>query len=171
MGEKLVNIKADTAREFLDEAHKAMKDRKKLGETTYKLEIGKVKLDPKTKTVASGSFTLTMDTTRVHWAGAKKTKPGKMNAEAITKIENLNEAHEKAHRDGYQEAFDKAKDELEKKMVGKTQKEQKDILEEMHDKLKDACLKLHKTGGMIDVSEGDDKITVSESAEGPSGCE
>jgi hypothetical protein len=170
-GEKLVNVKADTAADFLDNAHKAMHDANKLGETTYDLEITGVKLDPKTKTVIKGSFKLTTETTRVHWAGPVKTPPDKPNAHAIEQIEAMNADHEKNHRDSYQQAFDKAKGALEKEMVGKTEKELKDVLQEMKDKLLDACEKLHKSEGLITVTQkADGSITVSESAEGPGGC-
>ena len=170
MGDKLVNVKASTAQDFLDAAHKAMRDPKKLGETTYNLQV-KFKTDPKTKTITQATLSLTTETTRVHWAGPGQAKPDKANADAIREIEDLNEAHEKAHRDSYQKVFDKLHDQLEQDMVGKTPKEAKDIIDQMHDALLDACEKLHKTEGMVDVTDdGKGNITVKESAEGPGGC-
>ncbi len=170
MGDKLVNVKASTAQEFLDGAHKAMRDPKKLGETTYSLGAT-FKIDPKTKTIAKATMTLTTATSRVHWAGQGKTKPDQANAAAIKKIEDLNTAHEKAHRDTYQAAFDKNHDAYEKDMVGKTEKEAQKIVDKMKDDLKKACEDLHKSGGNIEVKDsGPGKVTVTESAEGPGGC-
>ena len=169
MGDKLVNVKADTAQDFIDNAHKAMRDPKKLGETTYDLQV-KFKFDS-SKKIAKATMTLKTETTRVHWAGPAKAKPDKANEQAIKQIEDLNDAHEKAHRDGYQKAFDKLQDQLQQEMVGKTQKEAQQVLDKMKDALKDACEKLHQSGGMIDVKDdGQGHVTVKESAEGPGGC-
>ncbi|HSU04678.1 MAG TPA: hypothetical protein VLI93_03830, partial [Acetobacteraceae bacterium] len=64
MGDKLVNVKASTAKDFIDNAHKAMHDPKKLGETTYDLQL-KFKLDSKTKNIAKATMTLKTETSRV----------------------------------------------------------------------------------------------------------
>jgi hypothetical protein len=171
MGDKLVNVKASTAKDFVDNAHKAMRDPKKLGETTYDLEV-KFKLDSKTKKIAKAAMTLTTETKRMHWAGPGKTKPDKANADAIKQIEDMNEAHEKAHRDTYQEAFDRLQDDLEEEMAGKTPKEAQEIMDKMKDALRDACEKLHKSEGMIEVNDdGQGNITIKQSAEGPGGCQ
>lgn len=169
-GAKLLNVKADNAKDFLDNAHKAMKDKSKLGETKFNLNM-KFSLDSKTKKIKTGTFTLQTTITRVHWAGPAKTKPDKANLDAINEIERLNKAHEEAHQDSYEKVFKKAKGELEKEMEGKTPKEAQELLGQMEDKLVEACEKLHKTGGMINVSDnGNGKISVTESAEGPGGC-
>ncbi len=170
MADKLVNVKASTAQEFIDGAHKAMKDPKKLGETKYSLDV-KFQVDSKSKTITKATMTLKMTTTRVHWAGQGKAKPDKANMDAINKIEDLNEAHEKAHRDGYQAAFDKNHDAYEKEMAGKSQQEAQKIVDKMKADLLKACEDLHKSGGQIDIKDnGQGKITVTESAEGPGGC-
>ena len=44
MADKLLNVKASTAQEFLVNAHKAMRDPKKLGDTKYDLQV-KFQLD------------------------------------------------------------------------------------------------------------------------------
>jgi hypothetical protein len=169
MGDKLVNVKASTAQDFLDNAHKAMRDPKKLGDTTYDLQM-KFTLDS-SKKIAKATMTLKTETTRVHWAGPGTTKPDKANADAIKQIEDLNEAHERAHRDSYQKAFDKLQDKLEEEMVGKTPKEAQEIMNKMKDALKAACEDLHKSEGMIDVKDdGKGNITIKERAEGPGGC-
>jgi hypothetical protein len=171
MGDKLVNVKASTAKDFIDNAHKAMRDPAKLGDTTYDLGVT-FKTDPKTKKISKATMTLKTETKRVHWAGQEKTKPDKANADAIKKIEDMNSAHEKAHRDTYQKAFDKLHDDLEKEMVGKSAKEAQEIMDKMKDALKDACEKLHKSEGMIEVNDnGGGKITIKETAEGPGGCQ
>ncbi len=170
MGDKLVNVKASTAQDFIDNAHKVMHDPKKLGETTYNLQV-KFKLY-KDKKITKATMTLDSATTRVHWGGPGKTKPDKANSDAIKQIEDLNTAHEKAHRDTYQKAFDKLHGDLEDQMVGKTPKEAQDLMDQMKDALLDACEKLHKTEGQIDVTDdGQGKITIKESAEGPGGCQ
>jgi hypothetical protein len=170
MGDKLVNVKASTAKEFIDNAHKAMRDSKKLGETKYDLQV-QFKLDS-SKKITKATMTLKSETTRVHWAGQGKTKPDKANTDAIKQIEDMNAAHEKAHRDTYQQAFDKLEDDLEQEMVGKTPKEAQKIMDKMKDALQEACEKLHKSEGMIDVGDdGQGNITIKESAEGPGGCE
>jgi uncharacterized protein YlxW (UPF0749 family) len=171
MGDKLVNVKASTAQDFIDNSHKAMRDPKKLGETTYDLQV-KFKTDSKTKTIAKAKMTLTTETTRVHWAGPGNAKPDKANADAIKDIEDRNEAHERAHRDSYKKAFDKLQDDLEEEMVGKTPKDAQAILDKMKAALREACEKLHKSEGMIDVNDdGKGNITIKESAEGPGGCQ
>jgi len=171
MGDKLVNVKASTAMDFIEAAHKAMRDPSKLGETKNHLDV-KFKFDAKTKKIAKATMTLTSETTRVHWAGPGKTKPDKANADAIKEIEELNTAHEKAHRDTSKAAFDKLKDDLEEEMVGMTAKEAQDVIQKMQDALTDACEKLHKSEGLIEVDDdGNGNITVKESAEGPGGCE
>src|SRR5215471_1539322 len=159
MADKLLNVKASTAQEFLDNAHKAMRDPKKLGDTKYDLQV-KFQLDSGKK-IVKARMTLKTETTRVHWAGPGKTKPDKANADAIKQIEDLNAAHEKAHRDSYQKTFDKLQDDLEKEMVGKTPKEAQQIMDKMKDALKDACEELHKSEGLIDVNDnGKGTITV-----------
>jgi hypothetical protein len=169
MGDKLVNVKASTAQEFLDNAHKAMRDPKKLGETKADLQV-KLKLDSSGK-IVEAKMTLKTMTTRVHFAGPGKTRPDKANADAIKQIEDLNAAHEKAHRDSYQKAFDKLQDSLEKEMVGKTQKEAEKIMQKMKDALQDACEKLHQSEGLLEVNDdGNGNITVKEKAEGSGAC-
>ena len=169
-GDKLVNVRADTAEDFLDAAHKAMKDRKKLGETSTDVEAS-FKFDKKTKKIVEGTLSLKMETKRVHFAGANKVKPDKANQDAIDQIESLNTDHEKNHRDSAQKAFDDAKDDLEKELVGKTEKEAKAVVQKMADKLTAACEKLHKSEGMITVTDdGKGTISVTEGPEGPGGC-
>ncbi|MBC7940803.1 MAG: hypothetical protein H7Z19_13740 [Chitinophagaceae bacterium] len=116
-GDTLLNVKADTAEDFLDKAHKAMKDPSKLGETTYALSW-KFSLDSSGK-ISKATATLSTAIKRVHYAGAAQVKPDMANADAIAQIENLNKAHEEAHRDGYNKAFAKNKPILEKEMVGR----------------------------------------------------
>lgn len=166
----MVNVKGDTAQDFLDNAHKAMRDNSKLGETSC--TVGwKVSIDPKTKKIKKGTLSLKTAIKRVHWAGPAKKKPDKANADAIKEIESLNKAHEEAHKASYEKAFKKAKDDLEAEMEGKTSKEVNDIVDKMNKVLLEACETLHKSGGMIDVKDdGKGTISVSESPEGPGGC-
>ncbi len=169
-GDKLLSIKADTAQDFLDNSHKAMRDSSKLGETKA-IVAWAASFDLKTKKVKKGTLTLKTSITRVHWAGAAKKKPDKSNLDAIKEIESLNKAHEEAHRTSYEKAFKKAKAKLEEEMVGKTQQEVKDIVDKMGGELKEACEDLHKSGGLIDVNDnGSGTISVTEKAEGPGGC-
>jgi hypothetical protein len=169
-GDTLVNVKADTAEDFLDKAHKAMGDASKLGDTTYELNLD-VKTDSKSGKITKATFTLKTSIKRVHWAGPAKTKPDKNNSDAIQKIESLNRAHEEAHRDGYMKAFKKNQPVLEKQLVGKSEDEAADIVAKMNDALQEACEALHKRGGMIKAKAGSSgSITVTESAEGPGGC-
>ena len=169
-GDKLVNVKADNVMDFMENAHKAMKDGSKLGETKYELDM-KFSLDAKTKKIKKGTLTLKTTITRVHWAGPAKKKPDKANLDAINEVESLNKAHEEEHQASYEKVFKKAKAELEAEMEGMTPKEAKDVFDKMKEKLVDACEKLHKTGGMIKVNDnGNGKISVTESAEGPGGC-
>ena len=169
MADKLLNVKADTAMDFIDAAHKAMGDDSKLGQTSAKLSWT-VTTDTKTKKIKKVVFTLKTDIERVHWSGPAKTKPDKDNSAAIQKIESLNKAHEEAHRAGYEAAFKKLKAKLEKDLVGKDEGEVDDAAQKMKDALTDACEKLHKSGGDISVNDSGGKVTVKESAEGPGGC-
>jgi hydroxymethylpyrimidine pyrophosphatase-like HAD family hydrolase len=170
MPDKLINVKADTAQDFMDNAHVAMRDPSLLGKTSAKLDWSVTK-DGKTKKIKKVSFTLTTEITRVHWAGLKRTKPDKANAAAIKQIEELNKAHEDAHRAGYEKAFKKLKAKLEKDLVGKDDSDLDQAVQELKDALTDECEKLHKSGGLITVTDnGSGKITVRESAEGPGGC-
>ena len=89
MPDKLINVKADTALDFVDNAHKAMGDASKLGETSAKVDFS-FAMDGKTKKIKKVTFTLATEIRRVHWAGAQKTKPDKANADAIANIEALN---------------------------------------------------------------------------------
>jgi len=169
-GDKLVNVKGDTAQDFMDNAHKAMKDRSKLGETTYKLDA-KFSIDPKTKKIKKGTLSLKTTITRVHWAGPAKKKPDKADMDAIKEIESLNTAHEQAHQASYEKAFKEAKADLEAEMEGKTPKEAKDIVDKMKALLVDACEDLHKSGGLLTLKDdGNGSISVSEGAEGRGGC-
>jgi hypothetical protein len=106
----------------------------------------------------------------VHLAGPVKTTPDPENAAAIKNVEALNAAHEGRHGDSYQAVFDKAKDDLEDQLVGKTQKEAKVLLDEFHQKPLDACEKLHAPEAMITVKGSGGKVSVTESAEGAGGC-
>lgn len=170
MSDKLINVKADTAQDFVDAAHAAMGDDSKLGETSAKL-TWKVTTDSKTGKIKKVTFDLKTSITRVHWAGPQKTKPDKANADAIKKVEDLNKKHEEAHRDGYEKAFKKLKAKLEKDLVGKDEDELDDAVKQMKDAMTDACETLHKSGGMINVDDGGGgKIKVTESAEGAGGC-
>ena len=170
MPDKLVNVKADTAMDFMDNAHTAMGDPNKLGETSAKLEWSVTK-DGKTKKIKKVTFTLKTEIKRVHWSGPEKTKPDKPNAAAIQQIEALNKAHEDAHRSGYEKAFKKLKAKLEKELVGKDDDEFDDAVKKLKDAMTDECEKLHKSGGMVTVNDnGGGKITVKESAEGAGGC-
>lgn len=171
MADTLLNVKADTAEDFLDEARAAMGDSTKLGETTFDLGL-KFATDSKTKKIVKATFTLTTSIRRAHWAGPAKTKPDKSNAEAIARIEALNKAHEDAHRAGYVRAFNKNKAALEKALVGKTEDEAEAIVDKMKQALKDACEDLHKKGGKVVVkTDSSGRITVTEAAEGPGGCD
>ena len=170
-GDKLINVKADTIDDFMDNAHKAMKDNSNIGDTAVKVGR-KVSTDPKTGKITKGTLTLTTTITRAHWAGPAKTKPDKANLDAINKAERLNKAHEEAHRASYEKAFKKAKAALEKEMEGKDEDEADEIVDKMLALLKDACEDLHKTGGMITFKDnGKGKITVSEGPAGPGGCD
>jgi hypothetical protein len=115
------------------------------------------------------TLTFKTSTKRVHLAGPVKTTPDPENAAAIKNVEALNAAHEGRHRDSYQAVFDKAKDDLEDQLVGKTQKEAKVLLDEFHQKPLDACEKLHASEAMITVKESGGKVSVTESAEGAGG--
>lgn len=169
-GDTVVNVKADTAQDFLDAGHKAMRDDAKLGETTYNIDVA-FNEDGKTGKVTKVSFTLSTSIKRVHWSGAAKTKPDKANADAIQKIEKLLKAHEEEHRDGYNKVFNKLKPEMEKALVGKTKEDIQKSLETMNEALRDECESLHKRGGLIELKEGSGgTLKVSESAEGPGGC-
>ncbi len=169
MGDTLKSVKADTAQDFLDEGHKAMKSRSKLGETESKWKV-KYAIDGKTKTIKSATFTLTCQITRVVWGGKKKADPDDDNEAAIHQIEATIKAHEEAHADGYEKAFKKMKAKLEQDLVGKTEKEANKLAKQMDDALLDACEDLHKTGGLIQLGTSSGKITVTEKAEGPGGC-
>lgn len=170
-GDHLVNVKADSVSEFLDKSHREMRDPKKLGETTYDLTVENVKLDAKTRTVVKGNFALSTETSRVHWAGAQSKQPDQANLDAIRRVEAMNAAHEKNHRDSYQKAFDDNKAALEKELIGKTEKEIPDVLKKMKKKLKDACEKLHGSEGNITVQQASNgTFSISETAEGPGGC-
>lgn len=170
MPDKLVNVKADTAQDFMDNAHTAMGDPAKLGETKADLSWSVAK-DAKTKKIKKVTFTLKTAITRVHWAGSTKAKPDKANEAAIKQIESLNKAHEEAHRDGYEKAFKKLKAKLEKDLIGKEDDDFDKAVQQLKDALTDECEKLHKSGGMITLTDnGGGKISVKESAEGPGGC-
>lgn len=169
MADKLLNVKADTALDFVDNAHDAMGDDSKLGECSAKLDWT-VTSDAKTKKIKKVVFTLSTEIKRAHWAGPAKIKPDKENLAAIQKIESLNKAHEEAHRAGYASAFKKLKAKLEKDLVGKDPDDLDDAVKQIKAALTDACEKLHKSGGDISVVDNGGKITVKESAEGPGGC-
>lgn len=169
MTDTLVNVKADTALDFIEAAHKAMNDDSKLGET--KAEVSwKTSTDGKTKKLKTVVFTLKTEIRRVHWAGQAKAKPDKENLAAITKIEKLNKAHEEAHRAGYTAEFKKLKTKLEKELVGKDEDELEKAAKQINKALKDTCEKLHKSGGDITVTENGGKVTVKEGPEGSGGC-
>src|SRR3954454_17568222 len=162
MGDKTIAVKADTALDFVKAGRKAMKSGAKLGDTKGNFKA-KWSLDPKSKKIKSATFTLTTDITRVTWGGAAKNKPDTANEAAIKQVETLIKAHEEAHADGYEKAFKKNKDKLEKELVDKTEKEAKGIVQKMHDALLDACETLHKTGGLVEVTDnGSGKVTVTE---------
>ena len=170
MSDKLINVKADTAMDFMDNAHKAMGDSSKLGETSANLTWS-VSTDSKTKKIKKITFTLKTEITRVHWAGQEKTKPDKANEDAIKEIESLNKAHEEAHRSGYEAAFKKLKTKFEKDLIGKEEDDLDEAVQEIKDAMTDEGEKLHKSGGMITVTDnGGGNITVKESAEGAGGC-
>jgi hypothetical protein len=169
MPDKLLNVKADTALDFMASAHKAMGDPSKLGETSAQVDFSYA-LDGTTKKIKKVTFTLKTEIRRVHWAGAQKTKPDKANAAAITEIEALNKAHEEAHRSGYEAAFKKCKARFEKELIGKDESDLDKAAQEIKDALTAECEKLHKSGGLVTVTDSGGKITVKESAEGPGGC-
>jgi hypothetical protein len=169
MSDKLVNVKADTAMDFMSNAHAAMKDPSKLGETSAQIKYT-FSQDGTTKKLKKVTFTLTTEIKRVHWAGQQKSKPDKANAAAIQQIEALNKAHEESHRSGYEKAFKALKSKLEKDLIGKEQSDLDAAMQQLKDALTNECEKLHKSGGLITVTDNGGKITVKESAEGTGGC-
>jgi hypothetical protein len=166
VADKLVNVKADTATQFIDNAHKAMRNSKRLGFTTHKLGFAFTFQ----QTISKVTLTFKTETTRVHWSGPVKKKPDPDNMAAIKQIEDLNADHEAHHRDTYQDVFDKGKDDLEKQLIGKTKEEAKPILDEFNKKMIDACEKLHASEGDITVTDSGGKISVTQGPEGPGGC-
>jgi hypothetical protein len=166
VADKLVNVKADKATQFIDNAHKAMGNSKRLGFTTHDLGVSFTFQ----QTIAKVTLTFKTETTRVHWSGQVKTKPDPDNMAAIKQIEGLNAAHEARHRATYQDVFDKGKADLEKQLIGKTQTEAKAIVDDFNKKLIAACEKLHTSEGNITVTDSGGKISVTEGPEGPGGC-
>jgi hypothetical protein len=133
-------------------------------------------------TIVSGKITkptlsLKITSATAHWAGPglqggkHGPQPDAANRTAIAQIEALNKSHEQKHIDGYQSVFDGKKSDIEKKLVGQTEVESAKTIAEMSDALKAACETLHKTEGLIVVTQQAGAFSIAVQAEGPGACD
>jgi Zn-finger domain-containing protein len=102
-------------------------------------------------------------------------KPNAANKDAIAKAAQLAEDHEEKHKAGYESAFKTFDpDKTAKELMAKTFKDEKEAKKELEAKFKalkdalmQACLDLHKSEGIIEVTTN---INIQMKPAGASGC-
>lgn len=115
----------------------------------------------------------------VDYAEPGSGKPDAANKKAIDDIADIAKAHELKHKAGYEKAFkDWNQAAVAKKLMDQTFKSKGDAdkaikaaLDDLGDKLKDACLDLHKKEGIVDLThQADGSIKIVTKPAGAAGC-
>jgi hypothetical protein len=155
-GEKLVNVTADTIEDFLKNAQKAIREGKgEIGVTTYKI-TPKSKMDG--KKVSKISFSVDISIKRAHWSGGKADA---RQTKAIKTAEDLNAAHEDKHRKIAQDICDDMFPDAEKDLIGKSQKDIDDKIDEIKAKIDKEYDALDKREGAVDFDDDENKDTIA----------
>jgi hypothetical protein len=171
----MTNFKADTLTDFIEAAAKKYGDGS-LGKTD---PATKMKFHFKDGKLTTVSFTFKATVDSAAFAGGKhKGKPDKANRDAITQVVHLALEHERKHKAGYEAAFEQWKAQAVKDLKDGTYKDMKEAeaaidekMHELNDKLRDACLDLHSTEGLIQVTRKRGSIDVTMTAAGKIGCD
>jgi hypothetical protein len=171
----MTNFKADTLTDFIEAAAKKYGDGS-LGKTDT---ATKRKFHFKDGKLTTVSFTFKATVDSAAFAGGKhKGKPDKANSDAITQAVHLAREHERKHKTGYKAAFEQWNEQAVKDLKAGTFKDKEEAeaaidekIRELNDKLRDACLDLHHTEGLIQVTRKRGSIEVTMAAAGESGCD
>jgi hypothetical protein len=172
----MTNFKADTLSDFIEAAAKKY-GAGSLGKTEpvttrepFLFKGGKL-------TKISFTFKATVDSA-AFGGGKHKGKPDKANRDAITQVVHLALEHERKHKAGYEAAFKQWNAQAVKDLKAgtfKDKKEAEDAIDakmlELNAKLRDACLDLHSTEGLIQVTRKGGSIDVTMTAAGKIGCD
>lgn len=157
MGDKLVNVKADTIEDFLEKAIAAIGgDAGEIGDCSYKPTY-KASYD-KDKKITKISFDIEIEVRRAHWAGGSKVD--KRHEKAIKLAESLNEGHEEKHRKLAETLSDKAFSAAKKSLVGKTAKDADEVIKDLTKSIKKAFDDLDKKEGMVDFDDDEAKDVI-----------
>ena len=175
-----IKLDADTVEEFVNAAHQRFGG--KLLGITKVTPKDSWKFDKAKGMLIEVSFACPVVSTDFAAFGNGKTagKPDKNNADAIAKIAQLAENHEGKHKDGYQAVCkDWKPDDVAKALMLLKFKDVTEahaaVLEkkkDLTDKLKNACLDLHKQEGLLEAkARSDGSFDVSMKPAGAIGCE
>ena len=164
----MTKLNADTVDAFIEAANKKFGG-SDVGETkahpafSYSFKGGKL-------TKVNFTCPITLD-----FAEVGGGKPNAANKDAIAKVAQLAEDHEEKHKAGYESAFKTFDpDKTAKELMAKTFKDEKEAKKELEAKFKalkdalmQACLDLHKSEGIIEVTTN---INIQMKPAGASGC-
>ena len=158
MADKLINIKADSADEFVEKAAKAVGDGDgEMGLTTFKI-TPKFKLED--DKITKITFEVEVTVTRAHWSGGK---PDDKNKKAIKDAEELNRKHEEKHRKLAQDICAKEFAKAVKDLKGKSADDVQDAVEAITKKVNDAFDDLDGKEGTTQVNtDAKGNITVKQ---------
>jgi hypothetical protein len=175
-GAAMTNFKADTLSDFIEAAAKKYGDGS-LGKTDPVTTMEGFLLKGGKLTKISFTFKATVDSA-AFGGGEHKGKPDKANGDAIAKVVHMALEHERKHKAGYEAAFEKWNAQAVKDLKAGTYKDKKEAedaiaqkMHELNDKLRDACLDLHSTEGLIQVNRKGGSIDVAMTAAGKTGCD
>lgn len=165
----MTKFNADTVDAFMEAANKKFGG-DSLGETKHHAALSPWSFKDGKVTKVVFTCPITLD-----FAEAGGGKPNSTQKAAIAKVAQLAQDHEKKHKAGYEAAF-KAfdPDKTAKELMAKTFKDVKEAKKELDAKFKEltdalmkACLDLHKTEGLIEVTTN---IDIQVKPAGASGC-
>lgn len=155
-GDKLVNVKADTIDEFMENAPKAIPDGDgEIGKCSYEIKPKSSLKDDKIKTI---KFSLDTSIVRAHWSGGKADARHK---KAIQAAEALNAAHEAKHRKIAQDISQKMFRKAERDLIGKTQEDLDKAIEEITKAIDKAFGDLDRKEGAVDFVDDESKKEIT----------
>jgi hypothetical protein len=175
-----IKLDADTVQEFMNAAHQ------KFGGNL----LGKTNVNPKDNWRFDKSKGMLIDVSfacpvvssdfAAFGKGSSPGKPDKNNSDAITEVARLAQDHEKKHKDGYEAVCKNWKPDEEANALMQVKFKDGneahtavlDKRKDLVDKLKKACLDLHKQEGLLEVKpQSDGSFVVSMKPAGATGCE
>jgi hypothetical protein len=159
MPDDVVNIKADTPEDFVDQAHAAIGDGDALGHTDF--DLSDTKWKTKDGKVTSAELKVTTSVRRATWTGPATTgkKLSKDDAKTQADLNKLIPDHEQKHVKLAKDIVAKAKAKFQKDVVGKTEDEAQELLDAIKKQIDDAYKKLDAKEGGVTVTKGSNGVS------------